>query len=327
VSAGTFPLQSSPQQGLRPVDIRRDLGGIASLMDVCFSDTLDSNGRGAVREMEALSRTGPLLWLLGSVNPQWQLGFVWMENGKVVGNVSTQMSEHDRRTWLIANVAVHPDHRRKGIATALTHAAVQLAGSRDARRTQLQVHRHNSGAYNMYRALGFDVLTTRSTWERVSVLEPPNVLLPGIDIRPVNRDEWEADFALVKQNRPGGFSWLRPLRQQDWRPNFWRSLSFLLVGARNEHWLAVEMATQRIAGAYYIETGLGLTDQINLVVHPNWQGRLERPLLSAALRRLGKRPWAVRIDHPADDEPAEAALKEFGFRTTQTLVWMQRDFT
>jgi GNAT superfamily N-acetyltransferase len=296
-------------------------------MDICFGDTLDQNGRGAVREMEALSRSGPLIWLLGSVNPQWQLGFVWVEDGKVVGNVSTQMSELDRRTWLIANVAVLPNYRRRGIATALTDAAVRLAQKNGARRAQLQVHQHNTGAFTMYRELGFDTVTTRTTWERVSVLEPPNVLLPGIELRPARRNEWEADFELVRQLRPAGFSWLHPLRRADWRPSIARTISQFLIGARDEHWLAIESATGQIVGAYYIETGLGVTDQLNFLVHPSWQGRLERPLLSAALRRLGRRPWASRLDHPAGDEPAEAALKEYGFRSTQTLIWMQRDFT
>lgn len=327
MSAGTLPLKSSSDQGLRPIDIRRDLSQVASLMDLTFGDSLDLNGRGAVREMEALSRTGPLLWLLGAMAPQWQLGFVWVENGKVIGNVSTQMSEFDRFTWLIANVAVHPDYRRRGIGTALTQAAMRLAEEHNARRAMLQVHGHNTTALNIYRALGFHAVTTRTTWERMSVLDPPSIPTPGVALRPARRDEWEADFAFVKQLRPAGFNWLRPLRKADWRPSFWRTLSHFLIGTRSEHWLAVEPASGAIAGAVYIEAGFGVTDQVHVIVSPEWQGRLERPLFSAALRRLGRRPWAMRADHPAGDEPAETALKEFGFRPLQTLVWMQKDFS
>jgi GNAT superfamily N-acetyltransferase len=327
MSAGTLPLQSSPNQGLRPVNIRRDLAQIASLMDMCFGDTLDLNGRGAVREMEALSHSGPLLWLLGAVVPQWQWGFVWVENGKVIGNVSTQMSEFDRFTWLIANVAVHPDYRRRGIGTALTQAAMRLAEEHNARRAMLQVHQNNTVALNIYGALDFHIVTVRTTWERVSVLEPPSIAVAGLELRPARREEWQADFAYVKRLRPAGFNWLRPLRKADWRPSFWRTLSHFLVGTRNEHWLAADPASGQIAGAFYVETGFGVTDQVNVIVSPEWLGRLERPLFSAALRRLGRRPWAVRVDHPAGDEAAETALTEFGFRSLQTLVWMQRNFT
>lgn len=325
MSAGTFPRSTNKNPGLRPVDPRRDLRQIASLMDVCFSDSLDQNGGGAGREMEALSRSGALFWFLGSMSPNWQLGFVWFENGKLVGNVSTQMAEHDKATWLIANVAVHPDYRRRGLATALTAAATDLAQQNHARRILLQVHQHNTGAYTLYRDLGFEVITTRSTWERVSALEPPPLTLPDLDIRPARRAEWESDFSFVARHRAAGFSWLHPLRQADWRPSFWRTLSNFLNAARDEHWLAINTAGQ-LVGAFYLSAGFSTTDDLNILVRPEWQGRLERPLLAAALRRLGRRPWSVRVDHPTPDDPTESALKEFGFRKIQTLVWMERKF-
>lgn len=326
MAAGSIPLSTSKNQGLRPVDLRRDLRQIAALMDICFGDTLDQSGRGAVREMEILSRSGPLLWFLGTMTPSWQLGFVWFEDGKLVGNVSTQMAEYDRYTWLVANVAVHPDYRHRGIATALTAAALDLARQNNAHRTLLQVHQHNTTAFNLYRALGFDVVTTRSTWERLSLLEPPSVALPNIEMRPARREEWQTDFNFVAQNRPAGFSWLRPLRKGDWRPSFWRTLSHFFMGVRDDHWLAWDTLKGEVAGAFYINTGVSTTDDIHLVVASPWQGRLERPLLAAALHRLGRRPWAVRVDHPTPDAAFETALQEFGFRRLQTLIWMERKF-
>jgi len=326
MAAGSIPLTSTKNQGLRPVDLRRDLRQIASLMDICFGDSMDQNSRGAVREMEVLSRSGPLLWFLGSMTPNWQLGYVWVEDGKIVGNVSTQMAEFDRYTWLIANVAVHPDYRRRGIATALTAAATDLASQNNARRALLQVHQHNTTAYNLYSNLGFNVVTTRSTWERVSLLEPPSAPLTGLDLRPARREDWQTDFNFVARFRSTGFSWLRPLRKADWRPSFWRALSNFLTGVRDDHWLAWDKATNQIAAAFYISTGLSTTDDINLVVGSDWQGRVERPLLAAALHRLGRRPWTIRLDHPTPDAAFEAAFQEFGFRRLQTLVWMERKF-
>lgn len=325
MAAGTLSV-SSKNQGLRPVDLRRDLREIAGLMEICFSDTLDQNGRGAVREMEALSNSGPLLWLIGAMAPQWQMGYVWLEDGRLVGNVSTQMSEHDRGTWLIANVAVHPDYRRRGIATALTKAALDLAGVNRARRALLQVHQHNTTAFDLYRALDFTTVTTRSTWERVSSLEPPQSEAARYDIRRARSEEWTRDYNFVARHRPAGFNWLRPLRQADWRPSIWRSVQQFLAGMRHEHWLALDALTGQLAGAYYLLTGRGNYDELDLLVSPEHQGRLERPLLAAGLRRLGRRPWAVRIDHPSPDPAAEPLLQEFGFRRLQTLIWMERIF-
>jgi GNAT superfamily N-acetyltransferase len=326
MAVGTLSVSSSKDQGLRPVDLRRDLRAIARLMEICFSDTLDQNGRGAVREMEQLSHSGPLLWLIGAMAPQWQMGFVWLENGYVVGNVSTQMSEYDRGTWLIANVAVHPDFRRRGIATALTKAALDLSSRSRAHRTLLQVHQHNATAFNLYHALGFNPVTTRSTWERASVLEPPQPAAADYDLRPARRDEWEGDFNLAAQYRPAGFNWLRPLRQDDWRPSYWRSFQQFISGIRHEHWLAVSKPDGQLAGACYLLTGQGSHDEIDLLVSPGHQGRLERPLLALGLRRLGRRPWSLRIDHPTPDPSAEEVFMEFGFRRLQTLIWMERFF-
>ncbi|MCZ7543814.1 MAG: hypothetical protein M5R40_09870 [Anaerolineae bacterium] len=54
------------RNGLRPVNLRIDLGGIADLIEICFADQMDAQGRATVREMRALSRLGPLLWLLAA---------------------------------------------------------------------------------------------------------------------------------------------------------------------------------------------------------------------------------------------------------------------
>ena len=51
----TITLQSKTKHadpnGIRPVNIQRDLAGIASLLELCFSDTLDGTARAAIKEM------------------------------------------------------------------------------------------------------------------------------------------------------------------------------------------------------------------------------------------------------------------------------------
>lgn len=312
----------SKAEGLRPLDLRRDLGGIAALMELCFGDTLDGAGWGAVREMQRWSRSGPLLWLMGTVAPAWQLGFVWIENGRVIGNVSTQPSERNRRTWLVANVAVHPDYRRRRIARALTEAAMGLALDSGATQILLQVNQNNTGALRLYETFGFRALAAHTTWERIKGSRPQPAIPSGIDIRPARAAEWEAVFGFVSRTRPEGFSWLKPLRSGDWHPSLTRALDNFFVGAQEEHWLAVDQVSKQIVGLAKIDTGFGPADQIYVVIHPDWASRLERPLLITALRRLGNRPWSIRIDHPAGE--AETALQDLGFRRLPTLVWMKK---
>ena len=63
---------------------------------------------------------------------------------------------------------------------------------------------------------------------------------------------------------------------------------------------------------------------IELIVHPDWRGTLEKPLISQALYYLYTwRKRAIFIKHPADHVEAIEVYKEFGFQEDQTLLWMK----
>jgi [ribosomal protein S18]-alanine N-acetyltransferase len=55
--------------------------------------------------------------------------------------------------WHLMNVAVAPERRRRGIATALLQGMFELLG--DDARVTLEVRPSNSGAIEMYEGLGF----------------------------------------------------------------------------------------------------------------------------------------------------------------------------
>lgn len=314
------------ERGLRPVDVRRDLGGIASLMELCFGSDLDAGGRYAVGEMRALSRTGPLLWLLAAPlhgRSAWGLGYVWVEDGQVIGNVSTQRSSGSAQGWLIANVAVHPDFRRRGIARALTLAALDLAADNGARWMALQVNADNPGAIALYRNLGFAQVAARTRWSRpAGTAPPPPADSTDATIRPRRRNEWPQQFDLAQRVRPAGLTWTSSLRPEDFRPSLARALDRFMSGQWQEHWLAV--AEERVAGSLTLLTNAGDGDNLALMIHPEWRGRLERPLLARGLRRLGRRAWPTCAEHPPEPA-ADEAWREFGFSAGRTLVWMRRD--
>jgi ribosomal-protein-alanine N-acetyltransferase len=56
--------------------------------------------------------------------------------------------------WHVMNVAVDPDRRRHGIATALLAALLGEVGDRDSQVT-LEVRRSNAGAIALYERFGF----------------------------------------------------------------------------------------------------------------------------------------------------------------------------
>jgi ribosomal-protein-alanine N-acetyltransferase len=61
----------------------------------------------------------------------------------------------------ILNVAVHPEHRRQGIATALLQAGIDAARLQGAEILYLEVRRSNAGAQTLYQAFGFKTVGVR----------------------------------------------------------------------------------------------------------------------------------------------------------------------
>ncbi|MBQ2834502.1 MAG: ribosomal protein S18-alanine N-acetyltransferase [Clostridia bacterium] len=55
----------------------------------------------------------------------------------------------------VCNVAVHPDHRRKGYGRMIFDALVELAQENSMSMMTLEVRRSNTAAQNLYHACGF----------------------------------------------------------------------------------------------------------------------------------------------------------------------------
>jgi ribosomal-protein-alanine N-acetyltransferase len=62
--------------------------------------------------------------------------------------------------WHVMNIAVDPDTRRRGIATALLEELLERVDDPDARYT-LEVRRSNGGAIHLYERFGFRAAGTR----------------------------------------------------------------------------------------------------------------------------------------------------------------------
>ncbi len=162
-------LRSSAAQGhLRPLDVRRDLGAVADLVELCFADTLDPEGRKYLREMRATARNKHLLrWFgsLGERGPTPVSGYVWEQDSRLVGNLSLiPLISQGSRRYLIANVAVHPQYRGRGIARSMTIAAMDYARGRKVKVVWLQVRHDNPPALHLYTSLGFRQRAQRTTW-------------------------------------------------------------------------------------------------------------------------------------------------------------------
>ena len=81
--------------------------------------------------------------------------FLWEEADQLIGAI---MAGNDGRRGYIYHTAVHPDHRHRGIATALTEKALQALADLGINKAALVVFARNESGNAFWESLGF---TTR----------------------------------------------------------------------------------------------------------------------------------------------------------------------
>ncbi|MER3398655.1 MAG: hypothetical protein C4316_09030 [Chloroflexota bacterium] len=215
--------------GPRPFRFGRDLGDVLDLMELAF-------GEEAVRfrDLRFLAGLGPLLSPFEPILQGIWPGIVWEEDGRVVGNVNFARLPYLPRVWLIFNVAVHPDYRRRGIARRLMTLAldrIRLAGGQVA---VLDVETDNLPARNLYLGLGFELLERLIEYRgRVPELLP----IRSPNIRPWGLHHWVTRRGLPGLDPPN----LRRLRLMEWQVGSFlgrlRPADLLLYGRRIRSWV------------------------------------------------------------------------------------------
>lgn len=326
MSAITRPLNLSPRQ-LRPFDVRKDLNAVADLVETCFADTLDEDGRRYVDQMHAASRNpGYLRWAMAVAEnvPMPFSGYVWEENGYLAGNLSLIPYKYQgKRCYLIANVAVDPAYRRKGIARSLTNNAIEHARKRGIDEIWLHVRSENEAALSLYQSLGFGERAQRTSWEikprsqnrRTSQtrIEPT-----GIKITRPQRRYWDQYRQWLRDLYPPELTWHQPYHLTALRPGWLGSLYRFFTGNHIRQWAAQQ--DERHIGILTWQPHTKHADHLWLASSADDEGRVIAALLPIARRQLARRR-RILLDYPAGR--AILALHDEGFRIQQTLIWMR----
>jgi len=325
-----LPAHSSKSEHVRPLNVLRDLQRVADLIELCFATNMDSEGQSYVRQMRRASRDASFMHWASNALESASLplsGFVWEQNGRIIGNASLVLFRHQgKRIYLIANVATHPDYRRKGIASILTEQAMRNARQRGADELWLHVREDNPGAVQMYADLGFVERARRTTW-RANIDSHRNTLLfsrsgdasslPTVTGR--HSHFWPQQLAWLKQLHPEELSWYRPINWNSLKPGLWNWFYRLFIEFDLQQW-AVQKNGRLQGVLAWMPTAH--SSSLWLACDPKADSDSITSLLLHAHRDLAYRQ-SLALEHPAGLQ--EDAIQAAGFNASRTLIWMRSE--
>lgn len=314
-----------PVSGVRPFDPGRDIGAVADVIEIAFVDELGPNDRGVLRDFRLMQLASPFLWLASRSVPDFDTvfgGFVWTEDGRIVGTVSLTRLGETGAHWLISNVGVLPEYRGRGVARSLMDAAIDTARRKGGRVITLQVRSQNERAYRLYRRLGFQLMEQTVVLDRVAG-KVPSLVAPTIPLRPWTPADADRALDLAQVVVPPSYQALLPLRRAEFRfdtggeprnplVEWLRGVTTyrLAVPDGDEFAALVTLKARRRGGPH----------QLEMSVRPRWRGQVERSLVAqtlSILARYGQRNMTADIR--PDEAAAIAVLQEIGFRPMYTL--------
>ena len=321
MAAITAPILAQAPQ-LRPLNILRDLPGVADLVEKCFADTMDSEGRRYLQQMRRAGQDNVFMrWAANAADSVSMplSGYVWEENGQIVGNVSLiPYREKKKKIFLIANVATRQDYRRRGIGRALTAAAIQHARARHTAATWLHVRDDNPGAIALYLSLGFQELARRTLWQ---AKPDRKAYVDGMDFEITKRSsrDWSQQESWLQRIYPELMTWYQPMPWQCLRPGPGPFIYRLMMDYDVRHWVArnIKGAPSAILSWQAMP---GMNDRLWASAAPQGSQDALTALLLHARRNL---PWrqTLMLDYPAGEY--SAAMESAGFQLHRTLLWMK----
>jgi ribosomal protein S18 acetylase RimI-like enzyme len=322
MSSITLPVKTQDHPNLRPLNVLRDLSTVADLIELCFSPTMDNEGQRYLSDMRRASRDDSFLRWASRMTENASLplmGYVWEQDGRIVGNASLIPFRHaGKRIFLIANVATHPDYRRRGIGRALTERVMKQARDKNASGIWLHVRDDNPGAIRLYQELGFQEIARRTTWQAAP--EPRLAYLDtAIKIVPRQSHFWPLQQDWLRRVYPKDLAWYQAWNLNALRPGLWNWFYLLFIDFNVKQWAAVQddellatltwMPQGGRAESLYAGTGAGAICAAALTT-----------LLIHARRMITYPPY-LTLDYPAEE--MTDAIRAAGFQARRTLLWMQ----
>lgn len=320
----TLSAKQEEHPQIRALNVFRDLSHVADLIELCFADTMDNDGQRYIADMRrASSDDGFLKWAshMTETASLPMTGYVWEEDGRVVGNASLIPFRHNgKRIYLIANIAVHPDQRRRGIARILTQRAMQYGWNKKATALWLHVRDDNPGAVHLYQELGFDEIVRRTTWKA-------NPELPAVnhqsDIQIVGRHPsyWPLQKEWLRRIHPDVLSWYHNFNFNSLQPGLMNWLYMMFMDMNIKQWAAVR--GDKLLATVSWAPNSGRSDSLYAATGTEVDTATSEALSQLLIHARHALPQQSRlmIEHPANE--MRNAFTSAGFSERRTLLWMR----
>lgn len=314
---------ASEFKGARLFDPGHDLAQVARLLEEAFRP----DNSFPFSSIPMLRELGIVLWTLSYAPafPDTTTGFVWVEDGQIVGNVTLNPDEGRLDRYMITNVAVKPSYRRQGIARALMETVLGHLRSMHVKTAVLNVRPDNPGAIKLYQDLGFREIETRGEWIRRSSRVVPGTVWHPVAARALAESDAAAVSELMRAATPASVQKYHPMSNEfamAWEDRLAESVADFMMGQTSRRWAFEKdgrLAAVLLLRAQYLPS----PHRLRLQVHPDFRGSLEGDALAFALRQLSRYPARpIRVAATSAHPEWIACMKQNGFAFDNGLTLM-----
>lgn len=324
-------IKNLPDNGIRPFDVGRDLRPVAELIAGAFAHELDQRGESALREMRVMSHFSSVIKVLNRSTGEFDDyfgGFVWTEEGKVVGNVTVQRAEQSGGRWQIANVAVAPAYRNRGIARRLLQRALTHIVEENGKYAVLQVYESNQIALGLYQQLGFEEVggIVDLRLDRVPKVTYTSAIPNFFSF---SSNHWQPLYELANNQLGSQTQWWRAIRRVDFQLTFEQQMGewFAQKIGRQQIYRRCMQTQQRFDAALILTAKRWRGEhKLQMWVRPEQYGRYEATMLQWVFAMLQNYPrWPLHLTLSKTHAEALTVAHEAGFSKQRTLLTMRKE--
>jgi ribosomal protein S18 acetylase RimI-like enzyme len=311
-------------------DFRRsDLDELLVLMPLCFAKEFEVSGFDPDRVRGMVDRgygtSGRLFLGLLRVFGREPIKFLVAEaDNKVVG---TTIINDRGKIGYISSVMVHPDYRRKGIATKLVKSALDYVQRRKKSKAVLHVDSTNISALNLYVKLGFGVFEHVGYF--LGEADSPRLSgdAGGVEVRPFQKEDLNEVYQLVRRSEEPNRLRVYDFGKADLRTSFFQRLFRFSTQNR-----LVAVLNGRIVGyaeaVYSTPKVAGVVSSIYVGSEEGERSRnIERALVNAGWNEIAKGgARRVRVTVSMERQGLIGTLVSLLFREALVMVGMVKEF-